>query len=124
MPIIVGGTLYYIESLLWKTLIDDPVQLSSSSDEDSSQPPIQLNYYFEWHALDILYHNLLFQKRLSEEEDDESLLCRLTFSEEGVSVISSGRLHRLLSRVDPAMADTLHPNNRRKIIRFSYLIFK
>jgi len=65
-----------------------------------------------------------FKKRLSEEEDDESLLCRLTFSEEGVSVISSGRLHRLLSRVDPAMADTLHPNNRRKIIRFSYLIFK
>ncbi len=66
MPIIVGGTLYYIESLLWKTLIDDPVQLSSSSDEDSSQPPIQLvnNYYFEWHALDILYDNLLFQKKV------------------------------------------------------------
>lgn len=35
MPIIVGGTNYYIESLIWKVLVDNPNQCDFDSDEES-----------------------------------------------------------------------------------------
>ncbi|XP_032454554.1 tRNA dimethylallyltransferase isoform X4 [Nasonia vitripennis] len=35
MPIIVGGTNYYIESLIWKVLVDNPNQGDFDSDEES-----------------------------------------------------------------------------------------
>lgn len=62
-------------------------------------------------------------ERDDEDADDESLLSRLTFVQDGLDHLSSNRLHRLLRRVDPAIADTLHPNNRRKIIRSVVFVF-
>lgn len=80
MPIIVGGTNYYIESLIWQTLVDDPKQ------EDAATV-----------------------------DSDEELICNKIRRIEGVS---NEELHKKLMEVDPEMATRLHPNNRRKIIRF------
>jgi len=66
MPVICGGTNYYIESLLWKVLV------SYNKDDDGQGQE-------EWSAL-------------SNEE-----------------------LHAKLKAVDPERADTLHPNDRRKV---------
>uniref|UniRef100_A0ABD2WEC7 Uncharacterized protein n=1 Tax=Trichogramma kaykai TaxID=54128 RepID=A0ABD2WEC7_9HYME len=77
MPIIVGGTNYYIESLLWKILIDDPKTSESDSEGDFS--PLKI-------------------RRIEETSNEE--------------------LHNRLKEIDPEMADRLHPNNRRKVIRW------
>ena len=74
MPIVVGGTNYYIEALLWKILIDNP-KSDGESDED-----------------------LCVNDRLIEETSNQEL-------------------HDRLKKVDPEMAEQLHPNNRRKVIR-------
>ncbi|EFX79344.1 hypothetical protein DAPPUDRAFT_304867 [Daphnia pulex] len=77
VPVIVGGTHYYIESLLWKVLLDGDHK--SSRDQTTT----------------LLY------------ERDEQLRRQRP----------PARLHQLLRKVDPVMADTIHPNNRRKIFR-------
>ena len=41
----------------------------------------------------------------------------LVFTQDGLDEVSTDRLHDLLRRIDPEMAEELHPNNRRKIIR-------
>ncbi|XP_011494437.1 PREDICTED: tRNA dimethylallyltransferase, mitochondrial-like [Ceratosolen solmsi marchali] len=77
-PIIVGGTNYYIESLIWKILIDDPNISNNESDKDegSSLPKI---------------------RRIEKDNLKD--------------------LYKKLIQVDPEMADRLHPNDKRKIIR-------
>lgn len=70
LPIVVGGTNYYIESILWKILVED---------ENTSRA------HKPWS------NNL---QNLANEE-----------------------LHCKLREVDPEMAERLHPNNRRKVIR-------
>ena len=56
---------------------------------------------------------------LSSTEDDDQLLTCLTFDQDALPEHFTGpRLHQLLRKVDPAMADAIHPNNRRKIIRW------
>lgn len=72
LPIIVGGTNYYIESLLWKILVDEP------ETSRHLEPEISVN---------------------NEHE------------------LSSIELHKKLQILDPHMADRLHPNNKRKILR-------
>lgn len=66
LPIVVGGTNYYIESLLWKILIQNTNKT---------------------------YH----------------------FSE---SNLTGPELHKKLQILDPEMAERLHPNNKRKILRY------
>lgn len=96
-----GGTHYYIESLLWKVLLDDDP--SSLHDDD------QLLYERKHRTLD---------ETVSSDQDDDQLLKSLTFDQEMVPQhLTSARLHQLLRKVDPVMADSIHPNNRRKIIR-------
>lgn len=74
LPIIVGGTNYYIESVLWKVLVQEPGEIvrtgSGTLPNDEHQLPSHV-------------------------------------------------LHEKLKKLDPAMAKRLHPNNQRKILRFS-----
>lgn len=74
LPIVVGGTNYYIESLLWHILIEKP------GDTRKTLP---------WE----------YRKKNPD--------------------VSSEELHEKLKVLDPEMATRLHPNNKRKIIRFS-----
>ena len=93
-----GGTHYYIESLLWRVLLDDD---PSMEDDDL-----------------ICGRKRPTMDDLSSTEDDDQLLTCLTFDQDALPEHFTGpRLHQLLRKVDPAMADAIHPNNRRKIIR-------
>lgn len=86
-PIIVGGTTYYIETLLWEVLI------SSNERAEQNAEPIP-NY----HSLSV-----------------EEILKRINLNE--LNKESPTILHDLLSKVDPTMAQSLHSNNIRKIRR-------
>ena len=47
-----------------------------------------------------------------------NILSELPFcTPDAVDHLTTNHLHQLLAQVDPAMADFLHPHNRRKIIR-------
>lgn len=72
----VGGTNYYIESLLWNILIEKP---SGGVDKEMFDP--------------------------TRGPDNEHLL-------------PSEELHKRLQELDPAMARRLHPNNKRKVLRY------
>lgn len=90
LPIVVGGTNYYIESLLWKILIPDPVKSVARSDSPSPERP---------------------------DKEDVSPLKKMKFEWDRKTPQSSEDLHKQLTEVDPDMAKRLHPNNRRKVIR-------
>lgn len=94
-----GGTHYYIEALLWKVLLDDDP--STDADLVVEQDGRRRT-----------------DDAIDETANDDELLKRLTFQQDRVEDLTSPRLHGLLKKVDPAMADTIHPNNRRKIIRW------
>ena len=53
----------------------------------------------------------------SQSESEELDFEKLIFTDEGVRHVATDRLHKFLQQIDPTMANTLHPNNRRKIIR-------
>lgn len=97
MPIVVGGTNYYIESLLWKVLVN-PVSAvgEKRKAEDESIADTR--------------KRLALTKTIEEEETFNS-------NDEKLSKMESPELYRLLTAVDPPMAIRLHPNNRRKVIR-------
>lgn len=110
-PIVVGGTNYYIESLLWNVLVNPPLtdpgkrRLSSDGNTSSSKKP-------------------LLQESESETDDDQesispaenqTVLKNLTYEE--IVDFDTNRLHQLLTEADPTTAQRLHPNNRRKILR-------
>lgn len=86
-PIIVGGTTYYIESLLWEVLISSNERAEPNAEMDSK------------------YSSLSFEQILHRFKVDESQRDSPTI------------LHDLLSKVDPSMAQSLHSNNVRKIRR-------
>ncbi|XP_043264832.1 tRNA dimethylallyltransferase isoform X2 [Colletes gigas] len=94
LPIVVGGTTYYIESLLWHVLIADPKPAVPRSDN-------------------------LCTKETSQVEDEQNISSskKMKFEMDRSTMESNEELFRKLSEVDPEMARRLHPNNKRKIIR-------
>lgn len=94
MPIIVGGTNYYIESILWNILIDN-------HNKDSNQ---------------LLYDQ---DKKLNEVDKniDHEDIFKAPILANSFSEIESKKLHTILQEIDPQAALSLHPNEKRKIIR-------
>ena len=114
MPVIVGGTHYYIESLLWQVLIDN----------EKVQSLLLFSFFYLslFIVIQIIQpqdddHTLLVFEREKQQFKKEEKEDQLVFTDQGVSHLETGHLHELLKKVDPPMADSLHPNNRRKIIR-------
>lgn len=95
LPIIVGGTYYYIESILYDKLIK-----TESGDE-------------------LTLANAGNQRRIYKDEDLESLDNFFKYEIKTFSFdnVNSVKLHNLLKQVDPETANRLHPNDRRKIVR-------
>ena len=98
---VVGGTNYYIESLLWQILIETPdeSQGSEASCVSSSEKTSA---------------SVKNTKKAKEEESYVELDIkkpRLELPQ------TNEELHEKLAQVDPEMARRLHPNNRRKVIR-------
>lgn len=97
LPIVVGGTYYYIESILYDKLIrtegSDEDVLTLTTDGESA-----VNYT---------------EKDL-ENPDDFFRHAIRTF---GFDEVDSVKLHNLLRLVDEEAANRLHPNDKRKIVR-------
>lgn len=115
VPVIVGGTHYYIESLLWKVLLD--------GDHKSGRDQTTLLYERDEQLRRQRPPSTQTAQTLDDGDDNDELLLKLLpLGEVGSDAkalehLSSARLHQLLRKVDPVMADTIHPNNRRKIFR-------
>ncbi|GFY79698.1 tRNA dimethylallyltransferase [Trichonephila inaurata madagascariensis] len=99
LPIIVGGTNYYIESLFWEVLISaqskkDDLLFDSDSDSDS-------NIVTTLNGVSSTTKDLFKQKIVPDSFED----------------IPSSVLHKCLQEIDADMANSLHPEDRRKVIR-------
>lgn len=89
LPIIVGGTNYYIESLLWDILIEDPDDNTNQSKKRKEN--ITNDSFYEENKDEI---NNLYDSKLSNEE-----------------------MLKQLEIVDAQSALKIHPNDRRKLSR-------
>ena len=99
IPFIVGGTNYYIESLLWKILIDKP---SSDSEPQSKRIKLADDKVIDQKSKEIMD----FLVGHSKDFDHDLML-----------PWSNLEVYRALQAVDPDRAKKLHPNDRRKVIR-------
>eukprot|EP00667_Euglena_gracilis_P005388 EG_transcript_5426 len=87
LPIVVGGSHYYVESLLFETLIGDGAAPEGPpAGEPVPEAPVGRGPSWE---------------HLSEKSDARTM----------------EQAHEALCRVDPAMAQRLHPHNARKVRR-------
>jgi len=109
IPIICGGTCYYIESLLWKVLIDDAMPFILNGKRPLDDEMYEQNKAFK--ASD----------SHSEGDDDiskdiQSKLKNIVWTEDP-GLPSTADLYLMLQSVDPERASVLHPKERRKIWR-------
>lgn len=88
-PIIVGGTTYYIETLLWKVLI-------SSNERSDSNESTTLGDTYDSMSVE----EIMMKLKINNFNHDDPTA-----------------LHDILAKVDPVTAQSLHPNNVRKIRR-------
>lgn len=103
LPIIVGGTNYYIESLLWKVLVEP-----SATDKEPQRKTIEKTESVENVDTKVLNSE-------SQTMSAEDRLQRMTPNDlEGKD---RQYLHELLAEVDPLSAQRLHPNDERKVRR-------
>ena len=103
VPVICGGTNYYIESLLWKILVDDDLpfivggkRLIDKSDDGSNKS--------------------VKTSDLNENESEAISIESVDWSNDD-NEINTWKLFNLLKTVDPERAGVLHPKERRKIWR-------
>lgn len=87
-PFICGGTNYYVESLLWKILVED---YSKSTEERIDGTPQRSK-----------------RPKLSDDNSSSSIFDDSMTNQE---------LYERLVRVDPERAQELHHNERRKVMR-------
>lgn len=112
LPIIVGGTNYYIESLLWKNL-------TIPSNPDSSRSGTLLDSEAELvkNSPEGILHTD------SDLEDPEKFFSKPIYGD-GFQKIDSDKLWKVLEKVDMKSAHTYHPNDKRRIIRCLQVIQK
>lgn len=89
-PIVVGGTNYYIESILWHNLVSPGVGYKRKIDD--------VNLRDEW----------------SQEVKD---FMKNSAMAENMLEMETAKLYEYLKLIDPITANKLHPNNKRKIMR-------
>lgn len=88
-----GGTNYWIEALLWQNLVSPTVGFKRKIDTDYEK---ELS---------------TFNNEIQEFFNDSSLANKMLSME-------STKLYEHLKVVDPLTANKLHPNNKRKIMRY------
>lgn len=107
LPIIVGGTNYYIESLIWEVLIQSQLPANKLLFDSDAESDIENGKEFSGHELNC--QNI--------ENIDIDLLFKQKITQKCLKKVPSVVLHQALKEVDPCMADTLHPQDKRKIVR-------
>uniref|UniRef100_A0A1I8NV79 C2H2-type domain-containing protein n=1 Tax=Stomoxys calcitrans TaxID=35570 RepID=A0A1I8NV79_STOCA len=114
-PIVVGGTNYYIESLLWDILV------SSTSTEDISLSPSATASSAGNAAKPIAAAATTTNEASNEVQDvapvSENSKNPSFIDPSEMLTMQSEFLHNHLRTFDPETANRIHPNNKRKIIR-------
>jgi tRNA dimethylallyltransferase len=96
-PIIVGGTNYYIESILWHNLVAPAVGFKRKKIDDDDDDG-DSNSEDEW------------SQEVRDFVSDSAMV-------ENMLDMESTKLYEYLKLIDPTTARRLHPNNKRKIMR-------
>lgn len=128
IPIIVGGTNYYIEALVWKFLINkQDIERASKnlsaeakcqglSTENVASKTSQLLQNKSEQIVDTSEvkdsQKNVKSDDSSDSENDKQILFRQTLEDEDTNV-----LHQRLMEVDVKLGQRLHPHDKRKIIR-------
>jgi len=100
VPILVGGTHYYIEAVVWNNGILDSESTTTAGEKSEKTTSGEEGKGSEQER----------ESKTKEEQEKES--------EKGNGgEDSTASLWEELKRVDPTMAERLHPNNERKIKR-------
>lgn len=125
LPIVVGGTNYYIESILWRSFIMEPALESAkrnfSQITEVTSEAIEKELGDSETLIDSeLQHINSTETDLIHEDKDLEDVGKF-FSKKiysfGLRNIKSDKLWQLLEKVDPQTAHIIHPNDRRKVIR-------
>lgn len=117
LPIIVGGTNYYIESLLFEDMVQPPKMINPSSNLDLEMKYTELfaDFKLQWPDYEEAIED--FQENLPPDTKDK---IELKYQ----STADVKYLHGLLECVDPAMAKYLHSNDKRRIVNAIFKFFK
>lgn len=109
IPFICGGTNYYIESLIWKILIDEEtpyfVDKKRKGELDGNDAESKK-----------LKNNVSEYNNDKPLDPDELNLNEIDF-EKDTETIPTDKLFRSLQKIDPDRTEKLHPRERRKIWR-------
>ena len=113
IPFICGGTNYYIESLLWKILVDQELPIlgetrKRTKDEEASEGESESKISAEDAPQNILSSGC--------GDPDMEKLRSIQFDKDDNTVATTDLFH-LLQLLDPQRASTLHKAERRKIWR-------
>uniref|UniRef100_A0A8C6ZI43 tRNA isopentenyltransferase 1 n=1 Tax=Nothoprocta perdicaria TaxID=30464 RepID=A0A8C6ZI43_NOTPE len=145
IPIVVGGTNYYIEALLWKVLVDTKVLLGGSVEAGGAPCAIPAAWSrflgdraggspgWRTGAPGPLHRHwglgvLLLAPACGQTDgatgapacpQDKDTVAPAPVPDRKVELerMDGAELHRRLRRVDPAMAARLHPHDKRKVAR-------
>lgn len=125
LPVVVGGTNYYIESLLWKNFILEPAlcsakesfkrassnhSLGSIDDLDSTSTLIESEAKLLKTLPPDSYHN-------EDDLNDVDRFFKKPIYNDAFGHVSGDKLWSLLEKVDPRSAHLYHPHDKRRIIR-------
>eukprot|EP00241_Pyramimonas_parkeae_P015761 CAMPEP_0114282782 /NCGR_PEP_ID=MMETSP0059-20121206/3742_1 /TAXON_ID=36894 /ORGANISM="Pyramimonas parkeae, Strain CCMP726" /LENGTH=476 /DNA_ID=CAMNT_0001403447 /DNA_START=65 /DNA_END=1495 /DNA_ORIENTATION=+ len=109
VPIVVGGSNYYIQSLLSKNLLDDWVDEATKTLDESARdsPGMHLSAGM---LLEGELKSFSHEEERGEEADD--------MEEDKGGVEAEVAMYRQLQVVDPVGAARLHPNDTRRVKRY------
>ena len=126
MPVICGGTCYYIESLLWKVLVDETLPLiiggkrehQREREEGGKCSKISENHGDDTNTDSELEGSIEGLESVNNfpSTDVPLSISKISWSEDP-GLPPTPELYSLLQSVDPARASVLHPKERRKIWR-------
>lgn len=121
LPILVGGTNYYIESLLWKSFTLGSLNDAIKSQDANSEHECKQETLMDAQA-ELL--GSLSKDSLHNDDDFESpqkFFAKPIYND-GFTHIESAKLWSILEQVDQVSAHNIHLNDKRRIIRTLQII--
>lgn len=113
LPIVVGGTMYYIESLMWQNIT---MESPRSNELNKSNQILEQTTLMdkETKRFEALKEELIHTNE--DLNDIERFFSKPIIYNSFVN-IPSEKLWTILEKVDPQSSCFIHPNNKRKIVR-------
>lgn len=131
IPILVGGTHYYIQSVIWDLLIDKDPQKTDDSNANIAKSSQSIEngklIFFSFTKQFLILKNLLIDSKVvkliyecigTKEADSKQNTFETDFNVRlHDSDITNEEIYKQLELVDLESAKKIHPNDRRKACR-------